>query len=475
MGAFFIALLPRLTRELPEYLPFLSSSATETPNVFQVETLLYGCSSSRSCCWNHGACSACGSGSATTGRPGPSRTDPPRTPARRRRRVGRPTGGRRHGGSTTDEQHTDATAGRGGRPASVRGLRRGAAAAGDPADGGGSGDGGIATDVGVTSDACPEAVNPDNGCIYLGTLSDLTVGPFAPAGPVIVAAQEAFWQRVNEDGGIGGYDVNVTEYVRDNQYNPQVTNQVYQEIKPDILALAQTLGSPPTAAIVEDLEAEHIVAARPAGWTSLYLFQDAILESGPTYCAEAMNGVDYAVETNGAESVMAVHYAGDYGGDAAAGAKVAADANGIDFANVETTAGTDNQAAAIAAIVEQQPDVVVVSTGPADMATIVGQSVAAGFTGKFLGSSPTWNVALLASPAAPALQASYQLLGPWAPFDSDTPAHEAMREAAEAAGATPNEFFTSGWVWSYPMKAALEAAAENGDLTPRVCTRRRRA
>ncbi len=146
------------------------------------------------------------------------------------------------------------------------------------------------------------------------------MGPFAPAGPVIVAGQEAFWQRVNEDGGIGGYDVDVTEYVRDNQYNPQVTNQVYQEIKPDILALAQTLGSPPTAAIVEDLEAENIVAA-PAGWTSLYLFQDAIVESGPTYCAEAMNGVDYAVETNGAESVMAVHYAGDYGGDAAAGAK----------------------------------------------------------------------------------------------------------------------------------------------------------
>ena len=42
MGAFFIALLPVLTRELPAYLPFLSSSATETPNVFQFETLLYG-------------------------------------------------------------------------------------------------------------------------------------------------------------------------------------------------------------------------------------------------------------------------------------------------------------------------------------------------------------------------------------------------------------------------------------------------
>ena len=42
MGAFFIALLPVITRELPEFLPFLSASASETPNVFQVETLLYG-------------------------------------------------------------------------------------------------------------------------------------------------------------------------------------------------------------------------------------------------------------------------------------------------------------------------------------------------------------------------------------------------------------------------------------------------
>jgi branched-chain amino acid transport system permease protein len=42
MGAFFVALLPRLTRELPEYLPFLSSSPTETPNVYQFETFLYG-------------------------------------------------------------------------------------------------------------------------------------------------------------------------------------------------------------------------------------------------------------------------------------------------------------------------------------------------------------------------------------------------------------------------------------------------
>ncbi|MGY1618542.1 ABC transporter substrate-binding protein [Geodermatophilus sp. SYSU D00691] len=334
---------------------------------------------------------------------------------------------------------------------------------GDSGGGGGGGEGGdVATDVGVTSEPCPDAVNEDNGCIYLGTLSDLTVGPFAPAGPLIVEGQVAFWNRVNEDGGIGGYDINVTEYVRDNQYNPQVTNQVYQEIKPDVLALAQSLGSPPTAAIVDDLDAEDIVAA-PAGWTSLYLFQDVIVESGATYCAEAMNGVDYAVENGDVQSVMAVHYAGDYGGDAAAGAKVAADANGLEFIDLETTAGPDNQAAAIAAILEQQPDLVIISAGAADTATVVGQAVAGGYQGQFMGSSPTWNPAILQSPAAPAFQASFMHMGPWGPWDAETDAHAAAKEAL--GDVEPNEYYLSGWFWSYPLKAALEAAAENGDLT----------
>lgn len=42
MGAMFITLLPRITRELPVFLPFISSSPTALPNVFQVETILYG-------------------------------------------------------------------------------------------------------------------------------------------------------------------------------------------------------------------------------------------------------------------------------------------------------------------------------------------------------------------------------------------------------------------------------------------------
>jgi branched-chain amino acid transport system permease protein len=42
MGAFFISLLPTLTRELPDYVPLISAQVTETPNVFQLQQVLYG-------------------------------------------------------------------------------------------------------------------------------------------------------------------------------------------------------------------------------------------------------------------------------------------------------------------------------------------------------------------------------------------------------------------------------------------------
>jgi ABC-type branched-subunit amino acid transport system substrate-binding protein len=325
-------------------------------------------------------------------------------------------------------------------------------------------DGEAQTDVGVTEEPCPNAVNEDNGCIYLGIISDLTVGPFAALAVPITDAQRAFWRRVNEDGGIGGYDIDVGTWVRDNQYSPDVHNQVWQEMRNDVLALAQTLGSPTTAAILDDLDARDVVAA-PANWTSGNLFEDVILESGNVYCVESMNGIDWALENEDADiqTVMAVHSPGDYGDDAAAGVRIAAEANGLEFMDVVTQPGQENQGEAIGRIVSEQPDLVYVTTGPTDLAVIVGQAAAQGYTGLFYGSGPTWNPGLLQSPAADALRAMYKQNGPWVGFDSDTPGHEAMREAlGDVQG---NDGYTSGWIWQYPLKAALERAVENGDLT----------
>ncbi|GLI00081.1 branched-chain amino acid ABC transporter substrate-binding protein [Phytohabitans aurantiacus] len=323
-------------------------------------------------------------------------------------------------------------------------------------------EGEIKTDVGVTAEPCPGATDQSKGCIYLGIISDLTEGPFRALAVPITDAQKAFWKRVNEDGGIGGYEVDVTKYVRDNKYNPQTHNQVYQEIKPNVLGLAQTLGSPTTAAIINDLKSNSVVAA-PASWTSAWAFEDVIIESGANYCVESMNALDYAKEVYNPKSVMAVHLAGDYGEDAAAGAKLAAQSLGMTFSAVKTDSGADKQAGAIQAILTAKPDLVIVTTGPADAAAIIGQTVARGYAGRFIGTSPTWNPALLQSAAAPALLARYEQSAPWNAWATDSAGHKAMREALGSV--TPNDGYTSGWVWSYSMKAALSKAVENGDLT----------
>jgi ABC-type branched-subunit amino acid transport system substrate-binding protein len=316
---------------------------------------------------------------------------------------------------------------------------------------------------GVTTEPCPSAADTKKGCIYLGTISDLTSGPFAALAVPITDAQKAFWARVNKAGGIGGkYEVDVTKYVKDNKYNPEVHRQVYNEIKDQVLGLAQTLGSPTTAAIIGDLKANSIVAA-PASWTSAWEFEDVMIETGSNYCVEAMNSVDYAMDTYKPKTVMAVHLAGDYGADAAAGAKIAAEKNGLKFTNVETPSGATEQGRAITEITKNKPDLVILTTGPADAATIIGQAAAAGYKGRFIGTGPTWNPALLKSPAAPALKALYEQSAPGKPWGADTPGHKAMRDALP--GVTPNDGYTSGWAWAYPMKAALDAMVASGDVS----------
>ncbi len=328
-------------------------------------------------------------------------------------------------------------------------------------------------DVGVTEEACPEAINPDNGCIYLGVLSDLTEGPFAPLAVEVTTGQTDFWKAVNEAGGIGGFDINISQNTRDNKYDPAVHSQEYRAIEPNILALAQTLGTPQTQAILPDMEADNVIGA-PASWWSGWQFPvddgDLILESGASYCIQAMSGMDWYVETNGAISkIIAVGPPGDFGGDFAAGTQAWAEANGVEFGGfIESlpNAIAGNQDAAVAQIVASEADVVALGTGPGEVAEIVGKAVASGFTGKFVGAAPTWNPLLLQTAAAPALLATFTNFGTTASFGTvDTPAMTAMK-AQLGEGVTPtNDGYTYGWVWQYPLKAAIEKAAASGDLT----------
>src|SRR5690606_18806621 len=324
---------------------------------------------------------------------------------------------------------------------------------------------------GVTEEPCPDAVNPDNGCIYLGVLSDLTEGPFAALAVPITDAQRAYWRQVNEDGGIAGFDVDIDTYTRDTKYQAAEHAAAYQQIEPNLLAIAQSLGTVDTESVLGDMDANDIVAV-PASWWSGYAFAEndmgLIMETGYSYCTEAMVGLDWFAENHGeVTSVAAVGYPGDYGGDSAAGVQLWAEANGISDVTVVPTGPnqvTGNQDAVVSAVAAANPDVVLLAVGPAETAEIVGKLAAGGFQGRFLGSLPTWNPALLQSGAAQALIGLYNHLAPTEQWDGTSEGVEAMKASLDGEE-PPNAGYIIGWVMNYPMHALLEKAVENGDLT----------
>lgn len=322
---------------------------------------------------------------------------------------------------------------------------------------------GTARSPGVTDQPCPDAVNPGNGCVYLGAISDLTRGPFRALGVAFTQGQQAFWRRVNKQGGIGGYDVDVVTHVRDSHYEADTHSEEFDAIRGEILALAQSLGSPQTQGILGGLRQDDMVAV-PASSTSAWEFDDEIVESGANYCVEMANAVDWYVRSQEPPAgIVAVHFTGHYGDDAAAGAAMAAERMDLPFQAVATTPGQQHQQPVIDLILAQRPELVLISTGPAELATIAARVHADGFDGAIIGSSPAWNRGLMNTPAREALEALYFHAAPWAPWDGDSAGHVAVRDAL--AGEVPDESALAGWVSQYPLRAAMEAALRKGPLT----------
>ncbi|MDJ0953550.1 MAG: ABC transporter substrate-binding protein [Acidimicrobiia bacterium] len=334
---------------------------------------------------------------------------------------------------------------------------------------------GLAFDAGVTEEPC-EGGNPDNGCIYLGVISDLSDGPFAALAIPAVAGVQEFWKTVNAEGGVAGFDVAITaENTVDARYNPSEHVEGYVEIEPNILMLAQSLGTPQTQAALPQYIEDNMVAV-PATWWSGWAFPEndgngLVLEAGVNYCIEAMNDVDFVVGQLGNEiSYAVVGFPGDYGGDYAAGVEVGAAANGLgapafQLTQVPLSAGGD-VSEAVSQILATAPDVVFITTGPLELAQTMGGVFGAGGQAVFVGTHPTWNPGLVAQEALlPALQAAYFQSGFVPGWFGESEGHDKARAAAEAIEQSPNEWFLNGWASQYPVKALIENAVASGDLT----------
>jgi ABC-type branched-subunit amino acid transport system substrate-binding protein len=321
----------------------------------------------------------------------------------------------------------------------------------------------IATDVGV-----------DDTTIKVGMLADLS-GAFAPLVTQIVAAQEVFWDKVNDEGGIAGRQVELI--VEDHGYDVAVMQEKFEGMRDEVAIISQSTGSPHTAAIAAGLVEEELIAI-PLSWYSGWAFGETgqnALESYTNYCLESMNGIEYLAGEMGIETVAIISFPGEYGGDGAAGAAKAAEALGLevvfDGTGLVTPPSADNpspdQTAIISQIVQTNPDLVWAVINPTQLAVIMGGAVAQGYTGQWSGNSPTYNYQYLQSDLADALDQYYTASTYVVTWGADVPGMQEMVDAMTAArpDLPVSDTYIVGWTEGMITKAVLEQAAANGDMT----------
>ena len=322
----------------------------------------------------------------------------------------------------------------------------------------------ILTDIGVDLEA---------GTITVGLLSDLT-GVFSALVQPVVTGYEAQVEAINAAGGIHGLDI-VLE-IRDTAYSVDTHVQLYNEIKDSVVTLGHSTGSPHTVAIAQQLSEDNMFAIPLtwySGWSDPALNAN-IVPHGTPYCLESMNTIGYIASQNPDVATIAIaSNAGDFGQDSAQGAKLAAEALGLEVVydgEAKVNAADEATLTEVAnGIIDSGADIVWVTTSPGAYSGIYGQALAAGVTAIWSGSFVAWNFGFLGeeSPIRDAIQRDWIFAYPISPWSADTPGNAAARELILAYDpeAPPYEYYLEGIVEARLLEAILNAAYESGDMT----------
>jgi ABC-type branched-subunit amino acid transport system substrate-binding protein len=302
--------------------------------------------------------------------------------------------------------------------------------------------------------------------ITLGLLTDLS-GVFAALGKPVVQGTQLYWEDQNAAGGVCDRTVELT--VKDHGYDPQKAVVLYRELSSEVAALQQMLGSPMTAALLPTLKRDSMLSML-AAWPSGLLGEEVIGILGATYDIETENGLQFVMKAGKlkeGDKIGHIYFEGDYGESGLEGSKRFAEANGMTVVEQKIKATDEDMSGQVSALKRQGVKAVALSTSPAQTASAVGVGAAQGLTVPYVGNGPTWDPALLKSPAAEAVKALLFVSASVAPFSKEGPAPEKAAAAFTKAHAkeTPKASVQVGWAQGRLMYETLKKACENQDLS----------
>ncbi|RRS00780.1 ABC transporter substrate-binding protein [Glycomyces terrestris] len=201
--------------------------------------------------------------------------------------------------------------------------------------------------AGCTGQAGEEEAAPTPGVtadtVTIGTHQPLS-GPAAAGYSAVSAATSAYFAYVNANGGINGRSI---EYlVRDDAYEPQLTNEVVTELVEDeeVLAIVNGLGTPTHSVVLDYLADEGVpdlfIASGSRTWNQPSLYPNAFGYVAE-YTTEGAALAQYAVEQEPGANVCVFGQADDYGDGILEGVEAVMGGNEITQIQTYTTSMTD--------------------------------------------------------------------------------------------------------------------------------------
>ncbi|SME92387.1 ABC transporter substrate-binding protein [Streptomyces sp. Amel2xC10] len=320
--------------------------------------------------------------------------------------------------------------------------------------GGSAGADGVKAGPGITDES-----------IRLGALTDLT-GPYATLGKSIVQAQQMWADETNADGGICGRKVEIV--VKDHGYDVQKAVTAYADVSPDVVALPQVIGSPVVAALLDDIERDHLLTF-PQAWAASLLGKDSVQVMGTTYDVDMIAAVDFLTRTKGlakGDTIGHVYFEGDYGANALEGSTWAAKQAGMKVVGQKIKATDTDLSAQVSALRKAGVKAVLISAGPAQTASLVGVAASRGLRVPVVSSAPGFAPQLMKTPAAPALTALLHVVSAAPAVSSDLPG---VRKMVAAYGKKyPDSLVDSGVLSGYNaaqlLGGDLKKACADGSL-----------
>ncbi len=232
--------------------------------------------------------------------------------------------------------------------------------------------------------------------ITLGVLSPLS-GVAELIGKPLTAGQEAYFNYVNAHGGIDGWKVKLD--VKDDQYNPQLHVQEYNQIVGSVAMIAQSLGSPTTAAIEQAAQQSGVVIGT-AAQSSAFVNHPVNAVIGTPYAIDVANAMYYLTQTLGKKNakVGLVYQNDDYGADGLKGYNAALAAYHFHSVGTATYAVTDTSFTSQAlAMKNDGAQYVVLTAIPTAAAAIIGAAAAINYHPQWILQGPAWSEYLISS------------------------------------------------------------------------------